>query len=148
MSDGTYNGRKPRPFVSKEDMLAHLLDKRYRGGIYEADPSFQEYVKACLMLSEDETVGANGRELTEAVAEPKRQDWQDPQGDLDKDVSVYHTIAEQQADARNPRYRTDPYFREQVARKIARSTPDWEPRTGKEFASLQVEGNEEESERQ
>lgn len=139
--DRSYNGYKPRPFVSKEDMIAHLSDPRYKGNPYERDIAYQEFVEACLVLSEDEHVGANGRELSQAMAQPAVAMYQDPLNTLGSMTDVYRDMSEARRDQSSLLYKDSPFERQRVAEKIGRSTPDYEPLSSKQFASLQVVGD-------
>ena len=117
----TYNGHKPRAFQSREDLIAHMGDPRYAGKLYEKDEAYIRWVEACACLTDDTTVGVNV-DLSGAMV--KKRDFQDLNDDLGKMTDTYHTSEEMQKDMRDPRYKTDAYFREVVAQKIARSTPD------------------------
>ena len=121
---GQYGNHKPRPFTSREEMLLHTKDPRYSGKYDQQEESFQILVSECLGLTNAAMLGAGTGLLEAAMAEQPRRDWQDLGGDLEKDTSIYHSVEESQADMRSPRYKTDPYYRELVSRKIDRSTPN------------------------
>ena len=76
-----------------------------------------------MALTDEEVVGTVRPGPSEAEMDSRSHGWQDLNDDLGQDQSTYHTTLEAQADMRNPRYKTDPYFREMVARKLHRSTP-------------------------
>lgn len=138
MSD--YNGHKPRPFVSKDDMRAHTMDKRYGGSIYERDPAYQEFVEACLMMSEDSTVGAN-TDLQAAMVEPHK-DWQDPANTLGTMTDCYRDMSEARKDQSSDLYKESAFERQRVAEKINRSVPNEAVSFGKRQASVQFVSSE------
>lgn len=121
---GVYNGHIPRAFVDRDDMLAHTRDVRYSGKYDQQEKPFQAFVEECFGLTDAAMLGAGTGLLEAAMAEQPRREYQDLNGDLDKMTDTYHSVEESQADMRSPRYKTDPYFRELVARKIDRSTPN------------------------
>jgi hypothetical protein len=141
-----YNGRTPRPFQSQADMLAHLRDTRYSGGIHERDASFQEWVVECLTLTPDEHTGASANGKLEAAMSTPAMTHQDPLGELQKATDVYHTTDELTADQRSTLYRSSSYERQRVQDKIARSTAQWPEENVKDCMRVEVPVDSEEGE--
>src|SRR6185295_20346863 len=115
--DGSYNGHKPRAFQSQEDMVAHLNYRRYKGNLNEIDSEYQAFVRRCIEMSDDNTCGADGQELTKAYGEPGRQEFQDPGNTLGGMTDFYRDMSEARRDQQSPRDRESAFERARVAEK-------------------------------
>lgn len=134
--DNSYAGRTPIPFPSKEEMVLWLKDPRYSGGIGQRDPAYVAHCEARLMLSEDNTTGAN-RNLSGTEHTPE---YQDPLNTLGGMNDVYRDMSEARKDQAAPLYKESAFERQRVAEKIGRSVPDDAVRSGKQHASIQMMG--------
>lgn len=121
--DYSYNGVKPRAFLSREDSVAHFGDKRYRGRLYERDEAFVRFVEACACLTDDQYVGANV-DLRGALAGEANPQWQDLDNTLGGMRDTYRSMSEVTADMSAPKYKNDAFERQRVAEKLHRSSAD------------------------
>lgn len=140
IGDGSYHGHQPHPFSSKEEMQAHLVDKRYKGTEYEREPAYQAYIEVCLAMTSNNILGI-APEKSEIVWRPT--DYQDPQNTLGGMTDVYRDMSEAHRDQSSQLYRTSAFERERVAQKINRSVPDSAVMSGAEKynGSVQVIGD-------
>lgn len=138
----TYQGRSPRPFASRAEVALWLKDPRYNGSINQRDQAFIEYCEECLKLTPDEHVGANV-DLQKAMGINRLPEYQDPFGELNKHTDIYHDYSQALRDQSSALYKTSPFERERVARKIWRSVPDEAVESGssKYDGSIQLMGD-------
>lgn len=105
------------PFASQDDVVTAMRDSRYK-----TSESYQSDVHAKLALMGD---GLGDHDLEKAMSDGQHvQLWSDPNGEIAKDTSVFHSTDEVAKAMVDKRYRDDPWYRAQVEAKVNRSVPD------------------------
>jgi hypothetical protein len=138
MSD--YNGIKPKPWTSREEMTLWMSDPRMKGGPFNGgDENYQRHCQARSEMTPDALLGV-GTDLNAAMT-VNRPEYQDLNNTLGGMTDTYRDMSEARRDQSSSLYKESAFERERVAQKIGRSVPDEAVRPGKQQAFHQA-GNE------
>lgn len=120
------------PFESKQTMLKAMRDDRYK-----TDSHYHEHVKSRLMATD--VGGVAGMSINRplpldgnVMSDLDQVNLNAPQG--------YNSIRQVVEKIRDPRYKSDPLYRLEIAGGIHAATPNYEPRTTDESYRVQFGG--------